>query len=54
MDAMETEEFSKQTMLRRLRTIEFFTLDVHQQKLRKADWLAYVCFEPNINDSIAR
>ena len=29
IDNLETEEFSRQTMLRRLRTIEFFTLDVH-------------------------
>jgi len=51
---METEEFSRQTMLRRLRTIEFFTLDAHQQKLRKADWLQHICFEAHICDSVAR
>jgi hypothetical protein len=54
VEALTEEEFSRQSMIRRLRTIEFFTLDENSQKLRKADWLEYVVFDPYICDSVVR
>jgi len=35
-----------------MKTIEFFSLDDSQLKLRKADWLHLICFEPNISNFI--
>jgi hypothetical protein len=32
----------------------FFTFDASQYKLKQADWLAHVCFEPVIPESIKR
>ena len=45
------EEFREQNLLRKIKTIEFFTLNELKQKLRHADWLDYVCFSPAISES---
>lgn len=38
-------------MIRKIKTIEFFTLNELKQKLRNADWLEYVCFSPEISET---
>ena len=43
--------FSEQNLIRKLKTIEFFTLNELKLKLRHADWLQYVCFEPAISEA---
>jgi hypothetical protein len=35
-------------MKKKIKSIEFFTLDEAKAKLRAADWLDYVCFSPNV------
>ena len=35
----------------KIKTIEFFTLDETPLKLRKADWIEYICFEPKISEA---
>ena len=42
------EEFNEENLIRKIKTIEFFTLSELKLKLRQADWLEYVCFEPAI------
>jgi len=34
--------------------MNFFTLDVTEYKLKKADWLRYVCWEPYISEVVKR
>ena len=48
------EELAKQSLRRKIQTIEFFSLNEYNTKLRKADWLEYVCFEPTVSDTIMR
>ena len=45
------EEFNEENLIRKIKTIEFFTLDELKLKLRHADWLEYVCFEPAISEA---
>jgi len=37
-------------LIRKIKTIEFFTLNELKLKLRHADWLEYVCFEPSVSE----
>jgi len=39
-------------MQKKIKSIEFFTLDESKIKLRAADWLDYVCFSPNVPEII--
>lgn len=34
--------------------MNFFSLDVTEYKLKKADWLQYVCWKPTISDVVMR
>ena len=45
------EEFSEQNLIRKIKTIDFFSLSELKLKLRYADWLDYVCFEPAISEA---
>jgi hypothetical protein len=47
-DALSQEEYARQDLLKKIRGIEFFSLDETKVKLRQADWLEYVAFEPNV------
>ena len=46
------EEFAKQNLKRKIKTLEFFSLNELGTKLRDADWLEYVCFEPDVPDLV--
>ena len=48
------EEFTKQNLKRKIKTLEFFSLNDLGVKLRDADWLEYVCFEPDVPDLIQK
>ena len=50
--AQRDKDFSEQNLLRKIKTIEFFSLNEVKVKMRHADWLEYVCFEPNISETI--
>jgi len=50
--ALSPEEFARLDLLKRIRTIEFFTLDETTVRLRKADWLDYVCFTPTVTEDL--
>lgn len=39
-------------MIKKIRTVEFFSLEEIKTKLRNADWLDYVCFSPNVPEVI--
>ena len=45
------EEFSEQNLIRKIKTIDFFSLSELKLKLRYADWLDYVCFKPTISET---
>lgn len=34
--------------------MNFFSLDVTEYKLKKADWLEYVCWQPTISEVVMR
>jgi hypothetical protein len=53
-ELLSEKQHSRQTLIARLRNIEFFTLDELRCKLRKADWLEHICFEANVSDAIIR
>ena len=48
------EEFAKQNLKRKIKTLEFFSLNELGTKLRDADWLEYVCFEPDVPEQIQK
>ena len=48
------EEFTRQSLKRKIKTLEFFSLNELGVKLRDADWLEYVCFEAEVPDLIQK
>lgn len=46
------EEFARLNLIKKIRTVEFFSLEEIKTKLRNADWLDYVCFSPNVPEVI--
>lgn len=42
--AEKAEQCDQDNLLRKIKTIEFFSLNELKLKLRSADWLEYVCF----------
>lgn len=41
-------------MIRKIKTIEFFSLNETPVKIRRADWLEYVCWEPNVSTFVQK
>jgi len=41
-------------LVRRIKEMEFFTLDETQCKLKRADWLQHVCWLPAVDDVVKR
>jgi len=41
-------------LVRRIKEMEFFTLDETQCKLKRADWLQHVCWLPAVDDAVKR
>ena len=48
------EDIARMNLIRRIKEMEFFTLDETQCKLKRADWLQYVCWQPAVDDVIKR
>lgn len=46
---LNKDQFTRHNLLRKLRQIEFFTLEESEVRMRKADWLEYVCWQPAIS-----
>ena len=40
----QAEDIARANLVRRIKEMEFFTLDETQCKLKRADWLPYVCW----------
>lgn len=45
---LDHEEYARVDLIKKIKAIEFFTLDEVKTKLRRADWLEYVCFTANV------
>ena len=41
---LNKDQFIRHNLIRKLKTIEFFSLDETDVRLRRADWLEYVCW----------
>ena len=41
---LNKDQFTRHNLLRKLRQIEFFSLEESEVKMRRADWLEYVCW----------
>ena len=48
------EDLARQNLLRRIKEMRLFTLDEPDYKLKSADWLKYVCWQPHVHDEIKR
>jgi hypothetical protein len=46
---LNKDQFIRHNLIRKLKTIEFFSLDETDVRLRRADWLEYVCWQPSVN-----
>ena len=51
---LSQEEFQKHNLLKKIRSIQFFSLNENQTKFREADWLEYVCFEAHVPEILQR
>lgn len=52
--AGDEDDFSKANLIRRIKEMKFFSLDETDYKLKKSDWLQYVCWLPNVSDTVKR
>jgi hypothetical protein len=43
------DQFTRHNLLRKLKQIEFFSLEESQIKMRRADWLDYICWQPVVS-----
>ena len=50
----EQDDFARINLIRRIKEMKFFSLDETDYKLKKSDWLQYVCWLPNVSDCIKR
>lgn len=46
---LNKDEFIRHNLIKKLKQIEFFSLEESAVKMRKADWLDYVCWQPTVN-----
>lgn len=47
-------DLSKVNLVRRIKEMKFFSLDETAYKLRRADWLHLVCWQPAVSESVKR
>ena len=45
---LDKDQFLRFNLIRKLRTIEFFSLNETGIHLRHADWTAYICWQPTV------
>ena len=50
----KNEDVARANLIRRIKEMNFFSLDVTEYKLKKADWLRYVCWQPSITEVVKR
>ena len=50
----DEDDFAKANLIRRIKEMKFFSLDETDYKLKKSDWLQYVCWLPNVSDTVKR
>lgn len=48
---LDKDQFLRSNLLRKLRSIEFFSLNETHIHLRRADWFEYVCWTPVVQAS---
>lgn len=53
-NADEQNDHTRANLIRRIKEMKFFSLDETDYKLKKADWLKYVCWLPSISDEVKR
>jgi|DEB0MinimDraft_10_1074344.scaffolds.fasta_scaffold477433_1 hypothetical protein len=46
---LNKDQYIRHNLLRKLRQIEFFTMEESEERLRRADWLEYVCWQPHVS-----
>ena len=51
---LNKDQFTRHNLLRKLRRIEFFTLEESSVRIRRADWLEYVCWTPQVSTYVQR
>ena len=50
----QKEDVARENLKRRIKEMNFFSLDVSTYKVKKADWLQYVCWNPVVSDLIKK
>jgi hypothetical protein len=46
---LNKDEFTRHNLIKKLKQIEFFSLEESAVKIRRADWLDYVCWQPTVS-----
>jgi len=49
---LNKDQFLRYNLVRKLKTIEFFSLNESETRVRRADWLDLVCWNPNISVAV--
>jgi hypothetical protein len=52
--AGEKGDHARANLIRRIREMKFFSLDETDYKLKRADWLQYVCWQPSVSAEVKR
>jgi len=49
-----SNDHARTNLIRRIKEMKFFSLDETDHKLKQADWLQYVCWQPAVGEEVKR
>jgi hypothetical protein len=50
----QKEDIARENLIKRIKEMKFFSLEITEYKVKKADWLKYVCWNPTVPDIIKK